>query len=214
MTLKQALQIFDLEDLSGVTKEDLRSLYKKLAKARHPDSSGGKDQDFVELQDAFNTLGKYVHTDQGSGKDLTNLSKEEILDKYFEDTKVLQKKITDFQGTFKQQNQIMDEIKTKIEELITDFEEKKAELRAELEKEVSKLEKKYSDGIFKRLLFFIPKMTEEEFWSTYREQASKYSKKHLELDVEFLKEMLTTYGEGLNQINQSNTTTKHEEDID
>jgi hypothetical protein len=206
MTLKQALQIFDLEDLSGVTKEDLKSQYKKLAKAKHPDSSGGKDQDFIELQEAFNTLSKYVHTDKGTGKDLTNLSKEEILDKYFEDTKVLQKQISDFKGTFKQQNQIMDEIKSKIEELISDFEEKKAELRADLEKEVSKLEKKYSDGIFKRLLFFIPKMTEEEFWSTYRQQASKYSKKHLELDVEFLKEMLTTYGEGLNKINQSNQT--------
>jgi curved DNA-binding protein CbpA len=212
MTLKKALQIFNLEDLSGVTQTDLKSLYKKLAKAKHPDSTGGEDKEFVELQDAFNTLSKYVHTDKGTGKDLHNLSKEEILDKYFEDTKVLQKQVTDFRGTFQQQNQVMQEIKTKIEELINDFEAKKAELRAQLEKEVSKLEKKYSDGIFKRLLFFIPKMTEEEFWNTYREQASKYSKKHLELDVEFLKEMLTTYGEGLNNIQKSTEAAAREED--
>ncbi len=203
MTLKQALQIFNLDDLSSVTKEDLRSTYKKLAKSKHPDSGSGKDKDFIELQEAFNILNKYVHTESGTGKDLSTLSKEEILDKYFEDTKGLQKKITDFQGTFKQQNQIMEDIKEKIEDLINDFEAKKTELREELEKEVNKLERKYSDGIFKRLLFFIPKMTEEEFWSTYHQQASRYSKKHLELDVEFLKEMLTTYGEGLNKINQS-----------
>lgn len=203
MTLKQALQIFNLEDLSGISKEELKNLYKKLAKSKHPDSSGGRDTDFIDLQEAYNALGKYVTLDKGSGKDLTTLSKEEILHKYFEDTKELQNKITTFQGTFKQQNQIMDEIKQKIEDLIADFETKKSELRADLEKEVAKLDKKYSDNIFKKILFFVPKMTEEEFWSTYKDQAAKYSKKHLELDVEFLKEMLTAYGEGLNEISQS-----------
>lgn len=202
MTLKQALQIFDLDDLSGVSKDDLKALYKKLAKTRHPDTSGSSEKDFIELQKAYSVLNKYVTANANGSKDLSNLSKEEILDKYFADTKVLQKQITSFQQTFQQQNQIMEEIKKKIEELIADFEQKKAKLKADLEKEVAKLDKKYSDNIFKKILFFIPKMTEEEFWSLYKEQAAKYSKRHLELDVEFLKEMLTTYGEGLNNISR------------
>jgi hypothetical protein len=46
-------------------------------------------------------------------------------------------------------------------------------------------------------------MSEEEFWQRYQDKANLYSKKHLELDVAFLREVLTTYGEGLNRIKQS-----------
>ncbi len=203
MTLKKALQIFGLDDLSGVTKDDLKNIYKKLAKTKHPDSTGGDVDDFIELQEAFNTLVKYVHHPNGSNRDLASLTKEEILEKYFEDTKILQQKIDDFQSHFSQQSQIMDEIRQKIETLIADFEARKRKLRADLEREIAKLEHKYSENIFKKILFFLPKMTEEEFWEIYKEKVSKYSKKHLELDVDFLKEMLSVYGDGLNKINQS-----------
>jgi hypothetical protein len=46
-------------------------------------------------------------------------------------------------------------------------------------------------------------MSEEEFWQRYQDKANLYSKKHLELDVAFLREVLTAYGEGLNRIKQS-----------
>ncbi len=203
MTLKKALQIFGLEDLSGVTKDDLKNIYKKLARTKHPDSSGGNVDDFIELQKAFNTLIKYVHHFNENNRDLASLTKEEILEKYFEDTRILQKKIDDFQSRFNEQSQIMDEIKEKVENLISDFEARKRKLRADLEREIAKLEHKYSKSIFKKILFFLPKMTEEEFWETYKERVNKYSRKHLELDADFLKEMLSVYGDGLNKINQS-----------
>jgi hypothetical protein len=48
-------------------------------------------------------------------------------------------------------------------------------------------------------------MSEEEFWEKYHFEVQKYSRKDAELDVEFFKEMLTTYGGGLNKIANSIT---------
>ncbi len=202
MTLKQALQIFGLDDLSGISREELKAIYKKLAKTKHPDLQGGNSEEFIELQTAFEVLSKYLQYIPNTGKNLADLTKEQILEIYQKDTNQLRQKIQLFEEQFTQQNQILEDIRTKVEELINDFETRKKELKEALEKELAKLERQYAGTFWKKLLFFLPRMNEEEFWRKYQEKANFYSKKHLELDIAFLREMLTTYGEGLNRIKQ------------
>jgi hypothetical protein len=45
-------------------------------------------------------------------------------------------------------------------------------------------------------------MSEDDFWIKYQEKVDFYTKKHNELDLIFLREMLSIYGEGLNKINE------------
>jgi len=203
MTLKQALQIFGLDDLSGISREDLKLMYKKLAKTKHPDLQGGNSEEFIELQTAFEVLSRYLQYIPNTNKNLADLTKEQILEIYQKDTNQLRQKIQLFQEQFTQQNQILEDIRTKVEQLISDFEARKKELKETLEKELAKLERQYTGAFWRKLLFFWPRMSEEEFWQRYQDKANLYSKKHLELDVAFLREVLTTYGEGLNRIKQS-----------
>jgi len=87
--------------------------------------------------------------------------------------------------------------------LIDDFEKRKKLLQNELESEIAKLEKKYSGNAFQKILFFLPKMSEEDFWKNYQTKVDEYAKMHTELDIDFFKDMLSTYGKGLNKIGES-----------
>ncbi len=57
VSANNALNIFQLtrNDLKTLTKRKLTRIYRKLARQVHPDT-GGSDEKFVELNDAFNTL--------------------------------------------------------------------------------------------------------------------------------------------------------------
>ena len=78
MTLKQALQIFGLDDLSGISREDLKLMYKKLAKTKHPDLQGGNSEEYIELQTAFEVLSRYLQYIPNTSKNLADLTKEQF----------------------------------------------------------------------------------------------------------------------------------------
>lgn len=215
MTENKALKIFNLDSLEGLTSESLKSLYRKQATIKHPDKSGGSGQEFVELREAYLYLltkikpKKQKHTkaeDEAEEKALKELSKEEILAKYFSETKVLQEKVDSHQLVTTKQIEALETIKSQAEVVMSDFERQKQELKQELEMILEDLEKKVNPGFMKRFfLFFWPKMSEEEFWRRYNIEVNKFSRKDADLDVNFFKEMLGVYGSGLNDIANSIT---------
>jgi curved DNA-binding protein CbpA len=207
MNLHKALKIFDLKNIDFLSLEELKKIYRKLAKEKHPDRSGS-DSQFVELREAYLFLYARVKQDEleratkVSKNSLKELSKDEILNKYYHDTKDLQIKIEEYQENFDGQAETLEEIKSQVEQIITKFEEKKAKLRSELEIEIAKLEQTYSSNFLRKLFFFLPKMSEDEFWQKYHSKVQKYSRKDADTDVSFFKEMLSVYGDGLNEISK------------
>jgi hypothetical protein len=212
MDLKTALKIFGLESLDGQNQESLKQVYRKLAKQKHPDKQGGTNESFVELRQGYLFLYAILATQEDSNdsnlvvsgnKHLKTLTKEEILNKYYTDTKDLQLKLDEYEEHISKQNQALDEVKDTVESVISEFENKKEELRKELEVEISILEKSFKSNPFKRILFFLPSLSEDEFWEKYHSKVEEYTQKDAQTDILFLKKILSVYGDGLNQISQT-----------
>lgn len=63
MNLIEALSVFGVTALSDETQVSLKRRYRKLAKEKHPDRTGGGSEDFIALQEAYILLKKEVkHT--------------------------------------------------------------------------------------------------------------------------------------------------------
>ncbi|NJK71665.1 MAG: hypothetical protein HC932_05510 [Thermales bacterium] len=132
--------------------------------------------------------------------DLRALSKDEILNRYFKDTQSLENQIEIYQDNLDDQTEVIINVKDNVKKLLDEFEEEKTYVQKQLEKELQKLERKYNPGLFRRLLFFIPKMSDKEFKQEYQSKVDQYSKKYSDLNVSFFRLMLTSYGDGLNRI--------------
>jgi DnaJ domain/BSD domain len=195
MTIDIALSIFGLEEaqLGFLTPTEIKEIYRKLAKEKHPDKKGGDSSAFIELKDAYLILSTI--TQQNTGRELVALDKDEILNRYQKDTTKLYKTITE-------QFQSISKIRTEVDDLVSDFEQKKKELEADLNSTISGLEKKYKKNLFQKIFFFLPHMSEKEFWETYHDLVNKQTTKYKNLDFELFKQMAIIYGEGLNQISE------------
>jgi curved DNA-binding protein CbpA len=206
MDLQNALKVFSLETLEGLTPDKLKAKYRRLAKQTHPDSEGGNSQEFVKLRQAFLFLSKHLEKNPAKDlkedgvTDLETLSKDEIVSKYVKETQVLQSQLALYASAFQEQDQIMQQVKEKVENILAHFDRQKVELHEELEKEISKLEKNYSSNLLKKIFFFWPQMSEHEFWKHYHSRIDNYSRKHNQLDLEFFRSMVEAYGSGLNRI--------------
>lgn len=210
MDLQKALNIFEIKDLDGMVSKDLKTLYRKHAKSKHPDQ-GGKTSDFIDLKEAYLLLQSKVkdteisYTSEKSIKSthfdssLEKLSKEEILDKYYD----IKYKLTELELAFSQEVQILGSVQKKVQHIVQNFEEKKKRMQKDLDEKITVLEKKLSPNLLKRILFFLPKMSEDEFWEKYNLHVQNYTIKTSEMDIDFFKEMLSVYGEGLNSISEA-----------
>jgi len=215
MTENKALKIFDLETIENLSLESLKSMYRAQAFIKHPDKDGGSNGEFVELREAYLFLltkvkpKKHKNTkveDEIQETALKELSKEEILAKYFSETKVLQEKVEGQQLVTTKQIESLNRIKTEVEEIIANFDKQKQVLKDELEIILQDLETKVNPTFLKKFfLFFWPKMSEEEFWRRYNVEVNRFSRKDADLDIDFFKEMLGVYGNGLNDIANSIT---------
>jgi curved DNA-binding protein CbpA len=211
MDLKEALKILGLNSVEGVYEDDLKKAYRRLALEKHPDKSSGSNEDFVKLREAylllFSKVEKRDDLQVPKVQDLTALSKDEILDKYFQDTKALQLRVENFKNLATNQIKTLTEVKDGAEDVINKFEVLKTGLRSELDQVLATLEKQVNPSFFKKFfLFFLPRMSEDEFWRKYNTQIQHFTRKDAEIDVEFFKELLTLYGSGLNDI--ANTITE------
>lgn len=207
MDLQKALNIFEIKDLDGMVSKDLKNLYRNHAKSKHPDQ-GGKTSDFIDLKEAYLLLQSKVkkaeisYTSEKLIKSthfdisLEKLSKEEIIDKYH-DVKL---KLTELELAFNQEVQILGSVQQKVQCIVQNFEEEKKRMQKDLDEKIASLENKLSPSLLKRILFFLPKMSEDEFWENYNLHIQNYTVKTSEMDIEFFKEMLSVYGEGLNSI--------------
>jgi DnaJ-class molecular chaperone len=166
MTTEKALLLFDFPTLKEVSLSELKSKYRRMARDKHPDNTGGSSADFIELREAYVVLLEYAdknETRKGSSS-LTSLTKEEILKKYERDTEELQTQLGAFQQNFLTQVHVLAEVKDRADQTISKFERKKQKLKVELEEQISLLERDISPSIWRRLfLFFLPPVSEERF---------------------------------------------------
>jgi curved DNA-binding protein CbpA len=221
MDFEKALKIFNLETLDNLSFEELRSKYKQLAKDKHPDKKQGSSKDFVELREAYVFLSEFgifareQGVIQGNAKtskldkslaarprisDLRALTKDEILSRYFKDTQSLESQIGDYQDSLEDQAGVIVDVKENVQKLLAEFEAEKKFLQEQLEKELIKLEKKYNPSLLRKLLFFIPKMSDKDFRNEYQNKIDYFSKQYSDLNISFFKLMLSSYGDGLNKI--------------
>jgi DnaJ domain len=193
MTLDNALSLFGLSEaqLSYITVDEIKEIYRKLAKEKHPDKSGGDSSQFIHLKDAYLILSTFAQSN--TGRAMVMLNKDEILHRYQEDTTKLYKTITE-------QFQSISKIRQEVEILITEFEQKKKDLENDLNGSIEELENRYKKTLFQKVFFFMPSMSEKEFWDSYNRLVESQTDKYKNLDFELFKQMAIIYGEGLNQI--------------
>lgn len=204
MTLEDALSVFSLKSLDGVNLSSLKGLYRKLAKKTHPDNEGGSHDGFVQLREAYILLSNNLEeeTDNSQSRVIKKMSKDEILAKYNHDIKDLQLKLDSYQDIIDEQLKTLDFIKERVSTIINKYENQKTTLKEELEIEIKKLEKQIEPKVLSKLLFFLPQMSEDEFWNKYNQNVGKYTRKNTDLDQQFFKYMLEAYGNGLNDVSK------------
>jgi DnaJ domain len=206
MDLESALKIFNLNSLEDQDQDSLKKLYYKLAKEKHPDKKEGSEKEFVKLREGYlllsTELDKTSLVSTNNNRSLAKLSKEEILDRYYHDTKDLQLKLEEFKMKLREQTTALNRTKKEAEEAIVKFEINKQDLKINLDKEIQDLEQKFNTNFIQKLLFFLPRMSQEEFWIEYHKKVKKYSKKDMQVDMEFFQKMLNVYGAGLNEISE------------
>ena len=207
MKLSIAFKIFNIDSLVGLDQPKLKKIYYKLAKEKHPDRKNGNQEDFIELREAYLLLSTEIDKNALSKKNtktdkvnISSLSKEEILDKYYHDTKDLELKLEEFKLNLKEQNHTLNKTREKVEKEIEKFKINKTDLKNNLEQEIKNLEKKFKPNITQKVLFFLPKMTEEEFWIKYHQIVKKYSKRDSEVDIDMFKKIVEIYGDSLNDM--------------
>jgi hypothetical protein len=214
MDYDQALEVFGLENLNKTTFNDFRTLYKQLAKKRHPDTKSGSDKDFVELREAYVLLSEYGEfaeisdtNNQTSSKKIKNskaltknnlktLTKEDLIKRYYRDTLKLNNELDNYQGYIKKQESVINKIKTKVTKITKEYDIEKSLLK----KEIRSLDRIKKPSWFKRFFFFFQSKTERENWERYERQLELYSTKYSELHLTFFKLILSCYGDGLNKI--------------
>ena len=63
-SIKEYLNILQIEQGQNITKNYVTNKYKKLAKSRHPDKEGGATCDFQKLSEAYRKVIDYIEENQ------------------------------------------------------------------------------------------------------------------------------------------------------
>lgn len=220
MDIKTALDTFDLEKWENISSSTLRSLYKDLAKKKHPDVPGGDGDEFVKLQKAYDIIARKVKkkekeekkktTDKSQDpkekaqeytkvRDIKNLDKADLMEKFEE----IENEMVLYKESLFGHKESISEAKKEVKVILQEFEKKRDELREELEKAVVELEKKYKGTLLNKILFFLPKMSETEFTEKYNRYVNKFSSISADLDSELFKSIIEIYGKALNDIQEN-----------
>jgi hypothetical protein len=212
MKSSEALRIFDIDSTHSYTMDEFKKLYRKTAKSLHPDNTSGDTKMFVRLKEAFDYLMEFgefsigtsftetnelVTTDLGT---LSVLTREELMKRYKHDRGVLEKQLHVYQRSLHDQELALNEVKTVVQHLMSDFEDEKQKLQHSLDSRISELENRFKPTLLQKILFFLPRMSKKEFWDEYNDSVSQYTKKYEALNLSFFKILVATYGEGLNTI--------------
>ena len=215
MDLKAALAYFSIASINEVSLVELKAIYRRLAKEKHPDQ-GGTNNDFVSLRRAFvllkNELEKFSPSNGKSSiitQEIVELNKDELLSKYYKDTEKLQNQLQLYEKSMADQQIILGELASQVKSLVNGFNQEKQNLQNKVRQETLDLEKRLNGETFwKRVFFFLPKMSRVEFWNEYNSKIQYYTEQNNNLDTNFFKEMLGTYGQGLNSLKDKITEKK------
>ncbi len=205
MDLQDALNYFGLSTTTEVTMAELKTIYRRLAKEKHPDQ-GGSNTEFVNLRKAFvllkNELEKAVPKNDKItvvNQELAELEKDELIAKYYKDTEKLNNQLELYQKSAVDQQIVLSNLKDRVQSLVQSFNLEKDNLQASVKQEIRDLEKKLNRETFwLKIFFFWPTISKTEFWAEYNNKIQYYTSLNNDLDANFFKEMLSTYGEGLN----------------
>jgi hypothetical protein len=209
MDLQAALIYFGLEKIEDVTLPELKAIYRRLAKEKHPDQ-GGSNTEFVSLRKAYVILkNEHEKITPKTGEavivtsELAELNKDELLSKYHKDTVKLQNQLQVYEKSIADQQTIITDLQKQVTTLVEGFNSEKATLQNSVKTDIEKLEKQLNGETFwRRIFFFMPRMSSQEFWSQYNQKIQYYSELNNQLDTNFFKQMLGTYGEGLNGLKE------------
>jgi curved DNA-binding protein CbpA len=209
MDLQAALIYFGLEKIEDVTLPELKAIYRRLAKEKHPDQ-GGSNTEFVSLRKAFVVLKnerEKISPKAGEAvivtSELAELNKDELLSKYHKDTVNLQNQLQVYEKSIADQQTILTNLQDQVKDLVNGFNAEKANLQNSVKTDIEKLEKQLNGETFwRRIFFFMPRMSSQEFWNQYNQKIQYYSELNNQLDTNFFKQMLGTYGEGLNGLKE------------
>jgi hypothetical protein len=218
MDLQDALIYFGLSSITEVSIAELKAIYRRLAKQKHPDQ-GGTNTEFVNLRKAFvllkNELEKVGPKNEKTTivtQELAELNKDELIARYYKDTEKLQNQLQVYEKSVADQQIILSNLKEKVQNLVENFNKEKENLQNSVKQEIKDLEKKLNRETFwRRVFFFWPTISKEEFWLEYNNKIQYYTNLNTDLDATFFKSMLSTYGEGLNGMQKNipqNVTTK------
>ena len=205
MDLQEALIFFGLKAIEEVSLADLKVIYRKLAKEKHPDQ-GGSNSEFVNLRKAFVLIKNELEKTGPKAtkttiitQELVELNKDELIAKYYKDTEKLQNQLSVYEESIADQQTILISLKDKVRNLVDNFNKQKGDLQVSVQQEVQSLERKLNRETFwRRVFFFWPAPSSAEFWNEYNAKIQSYTSLNSDLDGKFFKEMLGTYGEGLN----------------
>jgi len=252
MNLIEALQVFDITTISGETTVSLKRRYRRLAKLRHPDSTGGGSEEFIKLQEAYVILKrevkdtgevepvsssqdpdsqstatnpqrnkhgyvvvdeedmkepqKKVETSISNTNELKALSKDELLEKYYNDTKDLNEKIGGLVSNYELHRNVLEVVESQVSQLSSDYRQEMNRLQTKYQKQIEKLEK---NAVYRMWIrYFVSPVTGKDIWTRYKENVGVYEKERKKVRTEFNEKLLDIYGESLNEMSKYLTSSQ------
>lgn len=131
---------------------------------------------------------------------LKTLSKDEILDKYLKDTKVLQVQLESLSLKQISQKTELNKVLSEVQKLQFEYQTKITALQNELQKEVDRLEGGRLKQMWHNLI--INPLTGRNDYEAYQKYVESYNKKRKTLQFDFNDKLVNIYGRTLNQMNQ------------
>lgn len=201
MNLVKALKIFQVEELTELDLDILKTKYHAFAKRAHPDKQGGDSKAFVELKEAYHLLQDILRDviveNYKTQKTQSNLSKEEILANYYRDTNSLQFRLSLFHD---EARHTLAETKAKFEDVWTEFQTEREKLQQELETSLNLLKLQNRNWLKKAMGIF--RSNHISYEAQYQNRLNEFQQKYNELDIRYFKQALEIYGNGLNRIHE------------
>ncbi len=197
MTLKQALQIFELVSLHGQDAASLKKIYYRLAQKYHPDK-GGTFEAFILLQEAHLYLKKSLSKDstfddQNQSSSNQNYSDfqakyNQIKDRFNGLLNVVQ----NYENIFNAQIKIINRSNDSIRILFASHDTLKNNLRFELNKNLDQVKKNYEKTWWE---YFLPtrKLTQEQYIQKTNALIANFNQANQGLDEELVSQMLRLY---------------------
>jgi hypothetical protein len=206
MDLSTAIKIFKLESDVDLNLDYLKETYRELAKEAHPDK-GGNHADFILLQEAYRLLlDKYDGVNDPSRKKLKILSKEEILDKYYEERKLFESEIEVLESELNKKNTIVDQTFFMAKDLSEQYHENTQKIQIDFENKINHLHSQYFPSLWKKIILFWNQKDKNQFNQKFQEITQKYQKLLDTKYQEYLIELNTLYGRSFDELNQNSET--------